>query len=258
MPKPKDRKRIFISGVNSLVGHAVFEQMRNDHLTLRNGKKSNKFSGTMILRDADTVPCPNEQIKILDSQRKPKTFGKTIISADCVVVDLMSGTDLDEAEKIIQILRQPLHEHQTKRQSLLVITPVFTWAATAGADSQVMSDEDYQKRVPYPRFQVVKHLENLAMSATKFNQNLRVSVLCSGLPYGHGEANDVFYEFFRRAWLSLHPELASLPVIESGDNNLPTIHVRDLARMVKYLTSESAAILKKQYFIAVDQCQNST
>ena len=111
MPKIKERKRIFISGVNSLVGHALFEMMRNDHTSLRTGKKSNKFSGTMILRDADIVPSPNEQIKLLDSQRKPKTFGKTLLSADCVVLDLLSGTDLDEAEKIIQILRQPLHEH---------------------------------------------------------------------------------------------------------------------------------------------------
>ena len=112
---PKERKRIFVSGVNSLVGHALFEQMRNDHFALRNGKKSHKFSGTMIMRDATIVPSPNDQIKILDSQRKPKTFGKTIIGADCVIVDLVSGTDLDEAEKIIQILRQPLHEHQTKK-----------------------------------------------------------------------------------------------------------------------------------------------
>ena len=105
---------------------------------------------------------------------------------------------------------------------------------------------------------MVKHLENLAMTASKFNENIRVHVICSGLPYGHGEANDVFYEFFRRAWLSLHPDLASLPVIGEGNNNLPTIHVKDLARFVKFLSSESAATIKKQYFIAVDQCKNST
>ena len=58
-----------------------------------------------------------------------------------------------------------------------------------------------------------EHLENLALTASKFNKNLRVHVVCSGLPYGHGEANDIFYEFFRRAWLSLHPDLAALPVI---------------------------------------------
>ena len=83
-------------------------------------------------------------------------------------------------------------------------------------------------------------------------------MICSGLPYGHGEANDVFYEFFRRAWLSLHPDLASLPVIDAGDNVLPTIHVKDLARFVKHLSSEPAATMRKQYFIAVDQCANST
>ena len=105
---------------------------------------------------------------------------------------------------------------------------------------------------------MVKHLENLAMTATKFNENIRVHIVCSGLPYGHGEANDVFYEFFRRSWLSLHPDLASLPVIGSGSNSLPTIHVKDLSRFVMYLTSDAAAKLKKQYLIAVDLCKSST
>ena len=75
--------------------------MRNDHTSLRTGKKSHKFSGTMIKKDADIVPSPNEQIKLLEPNRKPKTFGKNILSADCIIIDLLSGTDLDEAEKII-------------------------------------------------------------------------------------------------------------------------------------------------------------
>jgi len=104
----------------------------------------------------------------------------------------------------------------------------------------------------------VKHLENLALTASKFNKNLRVHVVCSGLPYGHGEANDVFYEFFRRAWLSLHPDLASLPVIGKGDNNLPTIHVEDLSRFVQYLADDSGKSVEKQYLLAVDQCKQST
>ena len=50
--------------------------------------------------------------------------------------------------------------------------------------------------------------------------------------YGNGEQNDVFYEFFRRAWVSLHPKLAALPVIEEGSNILPTIHVSDLVSAI--------------------------
>lgn len=60
-------------------------------------------------------------------------------------------------------------------------------------------------------------------------------MLCSGLLYGNGESNSVFYEFFRRSWLSLHPELAALPIIGEGKNRIPTIHVVDLARSIKLL-----------------------
>jgi len=62
-----------------------------------------------------------------------------------------------------------------------------------------------------------------------------VHVICAGLLYGNGEANNVFYEFFRKAWLSLHPELASLPIIGDGLNRIPTIHVLDLARCIKHV-----------------------
>ena len=95
------------------------------------------------------------------------------------------------------------------------------------------------------------------MSATKFHKKLRVHIVCSGLPFGNGEANDGFYEFFRREWISLHPELAALPVIGDGKNYLPTIHVKDLARFVVSLTDESAKKIQKQYLIAVDCCQES-
>ena len=100
------------------------------------------------------------------------------------------------------------------------------------------TDADFMKRTPMPKFQHYKNLENLAMSAAKSNKNLRVHIVCSGMPYGNGESNEVFYEFFRRAWLSLHPDLAALPVIGSGTNSLPTIHVTDLARCVRSLCEE--------------------
>jgi len=96
------------------------------------------------------------------------------------------------------------------------------------------------------------------MTASKFNKNLRVHVVCSGLPYGNGEANDVFYEFFRKAWLSLHPDLAALPVIGNGENQLPTIHVEDLTRFIRALADDSEKTITKQYLIAVDQSESST
>lgn len=83
-----------------------------------------------------------------------------------------------------------------------------------------------------------------------------MQVVCSGLPYGNGEANDIFYEFFRRSWLSSHPELAALPVIGSGQNSLPTIHVSDLAKCVCSLADKKDPG-NKQYLVAVDQCKSN-
>ena len=248
----KDRKRILVTGVNSLVGHSLFEQMRNDHLHIHSTKKPHKFSGSLIQGDKDTVPSPSTSIKTLDFKKKPKTFGRSVVKSDIMIVDLLSGSDLEEAEHLIQILKHPQQEAQNKKQVLILISSVFTWACTNVDDkSQALTDDQYQKRVPLPRYQQMKQLENMALTAAKFNDNLRVHIVCSGLPYGNGEANNVFYEFFRRAWLSLHPDLASLPVIGDGDNYIPTIHVVDLARFVSYLANDGSKV-QKQYLVAVD------
>jgi hypothetical protein len=109
-PKDSGRRRVFISGANSLVGHSLFESMRNDHLAIHSGEKPHKFTGTIIRRDETTTPIPSDSIEILDIKKKPRTFAKNVMKSDTIIVDLLSGTDLEEAEQIIKILRQPRTE----------------------------------------------------------------------------------------------------------------------------------------------------
>ena len=117
----------------------------------------------------------------------------------------------------------------------------------------------------------MKNIENLALTAGKLsNGNLKVHVVCSGMPYGNGEASDVFYEFFRRAWLSLHADLAALPVVGTGANRVPTVHVEDLSRCLIQVidnaqtgkaTGKKAAVQVPefpQYLVAVDACEDSS
>ena len=85
---------------------------------------------------------------------------------------------------------------------------------------------------------------------------ISVHVVCSGFLYGNGEQNDIFYEFFRRAWVSLHPDLAALPVIAGGQNCLPTIHVDDLSNCIDVLCMQESQY--DRYLIAVDGCAKST
>ena len=49
------------------------------------------------------------------------------------------------------------------------------------------TDTDYAQRVPPPKYQQVKAIENMAMAAQKANKNLKVHVVCAGVLYGNGE-----------------------------------------------------------------------
>ena len=75
-------------------------------------------------------------------------------------------------------------------------------------------------------------------------------MVCSGFLYGNGEQNDIFYEFFRCAWVSLHPKLAALPVVNGGSNHLPTIHVKDLANILERIIVDGHNF--NQCLLAVD------
>lgn len=133
----------------------------------------------------------------------------------------------------------------------------MSWSKTSPKeDESAFTDQDSGSGVPLPKYSGVKSLELSAQVLHKYNSKIRVHVVCSGFMYGNGEQNDIFYEFFRRAWVSLHPKLAALPVIGSGNNNLPTIHVTDLALCLDRILLHGRDY--KNYLIAVDQSPSST
>lgn len=118
-------------------------------------------------------------------------------------------------------------------------------------------ESQYYLRVPDPKFDSYKFLETLALSIgigkpqKKGEENkLLVYVLCAGLLYGKEE--DVFYEYFKRAWLQ-KPE--KLPFIGKGLNLVPTIHIIDLARLIKRVIKLKPAI---SYIVAIDRTKRPT
>ncbi len=108
-------QRVFISGVNSLVGHSLFEELRNDHIAIHTGETPHKFFGTVNAREAESVPVPSGSIKILNCKSKPRTFRKQVARCNLFILDLMAnGCDLEEAEYIIKSLKQPSEELKDK------------------------------------------------------------------------------------------------------------------------------------------------
>ena len=107
-------------------------------------------------------------------------------------------------------------------------------------------ETDYHLRVPHKNFQHLKTLETIAMSSVNTQPNLRVHVLCSGIRYGNGER--IFYDHFQKAWIQNPLEL---PYIGEGENNVPTIHVIDLARLVRRVVIDDPK--EQPYIFAIDK-----
>lgn len=111
-------------------------------------------------------------------------------------------------------------------------------------------EKDFHLRIPNRRFAHFKTLETLALSSVKAQPKLTVYVLCSGILYGSGER--IFYDHFKRSWLQ---SPRKLPYIGKGDNLVPTIHVIDLARLVKKVVKRHP---ESYYIFAIDKTRNPT
>lgn len=76
-------------------------------------------------------------------------------------------------------------------------------------------------------------------------QHLNCYVIACGVTYGNGE--DIFFEWFKKAWLQ---EPKALNILNDGLNHIPTIHVNDVAKLVKKILITKP---DKHYLIAVDK-----
>ena len=81
-------------------------------------------------------------------------------------------------------------------------------------------------------------------------ENVKTYVISAGVLYGAGEA--IFNSHFKKAWLQ---DPLKLPVVGEGKNLVPTIHVTDLARMVKKIFE---APPERQYIFGIDNTKKPT
>lgn len=93
--------------MNGLLGHSLFESMRNDHITINSSGKEepHRFLGTMNAANPGT-PSPSETIKLLDSKAKPKTYCKQVRAADYIILDISQfNCSFEEAEATLKALK---------------------------------------------------------------------------------------------------------------------------------------------------------
>ncbi|CAK9078760.1 unnamed protein product [Durusdinium trenchii] len=252
--------RIFVNNVDSYVGKALCADLRKVF------GQDNRIVGTLSPgAEADAVFRDVMGVKRIVSRSDKQKYTADILSCSLVVYDLHSA-DVDDVEYVIKELKVAELKHNI---TFVLISSVMVWANTRkqyvpvkdpddeedpavdpeeGEETEVkkrpkeLTDADLERRVPAATYEAWKYLETLTLSLGS-KANLRPHVIGAGVLYGNGETT--FNELFQAAWLTqpIHK------IIAPGDNYIPCVHVRDVARLTRVVASDHTV---GSYLLAVD------
>jgi len=256
--------RIFINNVDSYVGKALCADLR------KVVEQENKLLGTQTSDNAevDVELMQSMGVKRIVQRGDKQKYMQDILSCSLIVFDLHSAS-IDDVERIIKELKVAELQHDT---TFVLISSVNVWANTRksyvpvrgeddeeaeeeepadGEDGEArevkkrpaaLSDADLDRRIPSASHEAWKYLETLTLSLGS-RKNLRPHVIGAGVLYGNGETT--FNELFKAAWLTLPVH----KIIAPGDNYIPCVHVRDVARLVRVVACDDTV---DKYLLAVD------
>jgi len=219
-------------------------------------------------------------VKKLVPRIEVRALLKTVASCDVVVYDLHDA-DFEELEMVLRTLRISELSHD---MVFILISSVGVWSRTqrefeplpeidtSVTDEQALDSdakpseqatekpessretmllrrpvklksEDYTRRLCPPKFLEWRTIDSYVL-ALKSKGTIQPYVACAGIPYGNGE--DAFFGLFKAAWETRD----TLRVIGGGQNYIPIVHARDLARLVRCLISKTPEL---DYHLAVDR-----
>eukprot|EP01017_Pseudomicrothorax_dubius_P008468 TRINITY_DN12791_c0_g1_i1.p1 TRINITY_DN12791_c0_g1~~TRINITY_DN12791_c0_g1_i1.p1 ORF type:complete len:709 (-),score=197.98 TRINITY_DN12791_c0_g1_i1:91-2217(-) len=254
--------RIYIDSANSYTGCCLVEALRNDHV---NDINPHLIIGS-VASAYTTADTPRGLKRVIDNN-KPNVLTRVLLDSDVIIYDLTSSR-LDEVDYAIRTLKIA---DFSETKIFVLISSITVWSGTppkerkedAGpltGESEHEDDpkdgnspyreEEYLKRRSLPRYEVLKNLESQCLAAGQLRRNLRTYVICPGILYGNGER--LFYSLFKQAWLQQDPVLH---YFGDGTNHIPTIHVKDLAEIVKKTVEHRP---ETRYIIAVDHSKKTT
>lgn len=244
--------RIFIHNVDSYIGKALVKELRKAEGGL------NRIFGTAS--KADQAPAAVKRIVCRDDPKKAKKMAETIQSCRLVVISLADCT-LEDLHFAINALKVDPKANPPKVYGelesdvvFIAISSAMVWSGTkpevAGAP---LKDSDYLRRQPAEgsQYEQWKEMEDLVFSCfNREGSQVKGFVVAGGVLYGEGES--IFVEMFKDAWRGVQSHV----VVTPGINKVPTVHVRDMARVVRQVITNAEGINPLEatpYFLAVDQ-----
>lgn len=245
--------RIFIHNIDSYVGRALAKELRRG-----DGGLNRIFGTAMVAADAPPVV---KRLVSREDPKKAKKMAETLESCKLIILDLMNCS-IEDLHFAISSLKVDFRSSPPKANGELendvvfvLISSLRVWANTEVTSVDgYLRDSDFQRRRPVPgsKYELWKECEDLVLSC--FNREggsqVKAFVVSGGALYGDGE--DSFKSMFEDAWQGVQPQSLKLP----GSNRIPTVHVRDMARLVKQISVTADGINPLEstpFFLAVDQ-----
>eukprot|EP00928_Gymnodinium_smaydae_P056327 TRINITY_DN39723_c0_g1_i1.p1 TRINITY_DN39723_c0_g1~~TRINITY_DN39723_c0_g1_i1.p1 ORF type:complete len:762 (+),score=230.54 TRINITY_DN39723_c0_g1_i1:91-2376(+) len=235
--------RIFVHGVDTYLGKALVKELLRVEASNPENTQKHRIFGTVIGKPEDapkTVKRVLQGISSMGGAPDPKKYSKfreTMSSCSLIIIDLFSAT-LDDLHFAISCLKvdpksdppKAVGEPLGKDITFVLISSAMVWAGTPGAQNGSLRDADYKRRQPLPGspYEKWKEMEDLMMNCfNREESTVKGIVVAPGVLYGDGE--DSFGPLFKKAWLGEEQRFVEL----SSSNLVPTVHVRDLARLVR-------------------------
>lgn len=113
---------------------------------------------------------------------------------------------------------------------------------------QAFTELDYEQRRCSEEYASIREAEDLVLNFKK--EGVKTYVIAAGVLYGMGES--ILNSHFEKAWKQ---EPARIPVVGSGHNLVPTVHVTDLARMVAKIFETKP---ERKYIFGIDNTPKPT
>ncbi|CAD5119731.1 DgyrCDS8327 [Dimorphilus gyrociliatus] len=269
----RDSKRVFINYCDTfqgrnvskylsqcLVGATVDENEEEDEeasvasgdFSRRHREGCYQIISTFKDREKDRIRDKPAFIKdILDYKTKEDLL-EHLIECDMIVYDITEEPSaIDEAVWVVSELHADL-ERIEKPKMFILISSVMTWANSKPLDPEdteiPFTEDDYRRRRAHPNWKDHMNAEKTVIKMGKTNKTKLVTyVIASGLTYGAEEC--IFHYLFKSAWHNTE----SLQIFGTGQNCIPTIHIKDLAAVVQNILDAKP---KVRYLVAVDDSKN--
>lgn len=175
---------------------------------------------------------------------------KALLGSDVIIYDLTSSPK--EATSALKILLKYDYAENPEDETekvMIGVSSLLSWAGNTEALGDMadgapppelaynLTTQNADERKPHPDYKAQVAVENLVVKKGNVRKDkLRTYVIWSGLTYGCGEG--VLHSLFKCSWLGTHKVL---PILGSGANRVPMIHVHDLAGIVLAVAKQRPA-----------------